>query len=251
MTTHELVRAELAERSPHARPRPFWCTECVQSTRALAGQPGPKRLPHTTRKSVPPQSTRTKLPQVMSSPQPHGMNRYKTNQARHNQPERRPGCTHIPAGGGLTTRTLNPPPTQLHRPPRRPGHRPRQASEGPSQGQCTHVKAKTPLMRGNAVPEVGLELHSSPRKHWALTETCGIRPDPTPARASPTPKVLTLSTPTFIHPSALPKNRVPLRERGFLPDYGRVRPVLVVGGAAGHERSLQCKERTIQQSRNS
>jgi len=96
-----------------------------------------------------------KSPQVMSSPQPHGMNRYKTNQARHNQPERRPGCTHIPAGGGLTTRTLNPPPTQLHRPPRRPGHRPRQASEGPSQGQCTHVKAKTPSDEGECCARGG------------------------------------------------------------------------------------------------
>jgi hypothetical protein len=56
---------------------------------ALAGQPGPKQLPHTTRKSVPAQNTRTNLPQVMSSPQPHGMNRYKTNHAHHNQPERR------------------------------------------------------------------------------------------------------------------------------------------------------------------
>ncbi len=58
---------------------------------ALAGQPGPKRLPRTTRKSVPPQNTRTNLSQVMSSPQPHGMNRYKTNRTQQNKSERRPG----------------------------------------------------------------------------------------------------------------------------------------------------------------
>jgi hypothetical protein len=61
--------------------------------------------------------------------------------------------------------------------------------------RCRRVKAKTPLTRGNAVPEVGLELHSSPCKHWELTETCGIRASPAGIRPDPTPTVLTLSTP--------------------------------------------------------
>ena len=95
---------------------------------------------------------------------------------------------------GLQPGHLNPPPTQLHRPRPRPGTG-RRASEGPEQGQCTHVKAKTPLTRGNAVPEVGLELHSLPRKHWAPPEKCGIRPGPNHIRRSPKPKVCTLYTP--------------------------------------------------------
>jgi hypothetical protein len=62
---------------------------------------------------------------------------------------------------------------------------------------CQHVKAKSPLTREYVVPEVGLELHSLPRKHWAPPETCGIRPVPTHIRPDPKPKVWTLSTRQF------------------------------------------------------
>ena len=60
------------------------------------------------------------------------------------------------------------------------------------------------------MPEVGLELHSSPCKHWELPETCGIRPDPTDVRPSPTPNVWTLSTPPILSikghtPTAAPR----------------------------------------------
>ena len=151
---------------------------------ALAGQPDPKRLPRTTRKSVPPQNTRTNLPQVMSTPQPHGMNRSKTNHARHNQPERRPGCPHIPAGGGPTARA-----------PKRPTdpathttsqaiaaarHQPRQASEGPNQGQCTHVKAKTPSDEGECCARGGTRTAFQP------LQTLGSRGNMrNPARSDP------------------------------------------------------------------
>jgi hypothetical protein len=95
---------------------------------------------------------------------------------------------------GPIARALTPPPTQFHRPPRQPVHRPHQAPEGPEQGQCTHVKAKTPSDEADAVPEVGLELHSSTCKHWTPSETCGIQPDPTHIRPSPKPKLWTMYT---------------------------------------------------------
>jgi hypothetical protein len=44
------------------------------------------------------------------------------------------------------------------------------------------------------VPEVGLELHSLPRKHWTPPKTYGIRPDPTHIQAKPKPKVWTMYT---------------------------------------------------------
>ena len=58
----------------------------------------------------------------------------------------------------------------------------------------THQKQKTPLTLEN-VPEVGLELHSNPCKHWNPQETCGVWPDPSPVRPNPKPDMLTLSTP--------------------------------------------------------
>jgi hypothetical protein len=44
------------------------------------------------------------------------------------------------------------------------------------------------------VPEVGLEPHSNPCKHWELQKTYRIRPRPAPVRPDPKPKVRTLST---------------------------------------------------------
>ena len=59
---------------------------------------------------------------------------------------------------------------------------------------CTHVKAKTPLTKGDTVPEVGLQLNSRPCKHWEPAETYRISLDPDPLRPSPRRKVWTLST---------------------------------------------------------
>ncbi len=59
---------------------------------------------------------------------------------------------------------------------------------------CTHVKAKTPLTRGYAVPEVGLERDSRSCYCWEVAETCGIRASPAVVRASPGRKVWTMST---------------------------------------------------------
>ena len=47
------------------------------------------------------------------------------------------------------------------------------------------------------VPEVGLELHSTPCKHWEVAERCGIRADPIDLQPNPKPKVGTLSTLPF------------------------------------------------------
>jgi hypothetical protein len=65
-------------------------------------------------------------------------------------------------------------------------------SEGPAEGQCPHIKAKTPLTGGHAVPKVGLELHSNPCRRWTPPETYAIRPDPTDVRPDPKPKLWTL-----------------------------------------------------------
>jgi hypothetical protein len=54
----------------------------------------------------------------------------------------------------------------------------------------TRQKQKTPVTWEN-VPEVGLELHSNPRKHCAPTETCGIRLHPTLSEAQGVPIVHT------------------------------------------------------------
>jgi hypothetical protein len=62
--------------------------------------------------------------------------------------------------------TLTPPPTHLHRPAAARPTPALIASEAPQRKLCTQVKAKTPLTRGYPMPEVGLELHSLPRKHW-------------------------------------------------------------------------------------
>jgi hypothetical protein len=49
------------------------------------------------------------------------------------------------------------------------------------------------------VPKVGLDLHSSPCKHWAPAETYGIRPSPPPpVRPHPKPRMWTVSTPPFL-----------------------------------------------------
>ena len=42
--------------------------------------------------------------------------------------------------------------------------------------------------QGKHAPEVGLGLHSLPRKHWEPGETCGIRPDSATVRPDPTPE---------------------------------------------------------------
>jgi hypothetical protein len=62
---------------------------------------------------------------------------------------------------------------------------------------CQRQKDKKPLTCENTVPEVGLELHSDPCKHWETAETCGIRSSPTDVRPVSTAKVWTLSTLSF------------------------------------------------------
>jgi hypothetical protein len=45
-----------------------------------------------------------------------------------------------------------------------------QRQRDPSRVNVHTLKQKTPLTRGHAMPEVGLKLHSSPRKHWTPVE---------------------------------------------------------------------------------
>jgi hypothetical protein len=82
------------------------------------------------------------------------------------------------------------------------------ASEGRHHKLCTHVKAKSPLARGSLVPEVGLEPHSNPCKHWELPKTYAIRANPADVRPSPAAKVCTMCTP----PNS-PLRRLPSTDR--------------------------------------
>ncbi len=65
---------------------------------------------------------------------------------------------------------------------------------GPIKGDLHTFRGPQAPEQGKHVPEVGLELHSSPCKHWAPAETCRIRPSPTHIRRSQKPKVCTLYT---------------------------------------------------------
>lgn len=60
---------------------------------------------------------------------------------------------------------------------------------------------KGPLTWEN-VPEVGLEPHSSPCKHWEVAETCRISASPAGVRTSPGTRVWTMSTLVAPQPDA-------------------------------------------------
>ena len=159
----------------------------------LAGQPQRETRTQPSKRHVEPEKTPKKFPQVMPSRQPEPMNRKAASrppqqlvkESRNPHPSKR--RAHQPG-----PRSRHPYIFIGHRGAR---HRPRPLSEGPDQGQCTHVKAKTPLTRGSTVPEVGLEPHSSPYKHWELPKTYRIRPSPADVRPSPRLNLLTMSTP--------------------------------------------------------
>ena len=132
---------------------------------------------------------------------------------KHSKARRRPNDPTSQQAEGPPARALNPPPTQLHRPPRRPGTGRDQRQRDPTRVNVHTLKQKPPLTRGNAVPEVGLEPHSSPCKHWTPPKTCGIRPSPAPVRPSPKPKVWTLSTPPILPTKGLPQTAAPRIDR--------------------------------------
>ena len=67
--------------------------------------------------------------------------------------------------------------------------------------------------QGKHVPEVGLELHSSPCGHWVPSKKFGIRPDPIDVRPGPKPKVWTLSTPRILPTRGLPQTAAPRIDR--------------------------------------
>ena len=68
----------------------------------------------------------------------------------------------IPASEGPPARTLNPPHTQPNRPPRRQQQTADNVRGTRKRGDVHTLKAKTPLTRGHAVPEVGLEPGANP-----------------------------------------------------------------------------------------
>ena len=102
------------------------------------------------------------------------------------------------AGGAPTSQDTEPatPHTCISSAAARPKPAPT-ASEAPQRKLCTHVKAKTPLAREYAVPEVGLELPSRHCRHWEPAKTCRIRSSPRAVGPDLRPKVWTLSTPRF------------------------------------------------------
>jgi hypothetical protein len=115
---HELVSAEIGQGGAPV----FYGITCTRvwtlCTPRLAGQtaadlsPGSQEGAHRDEKLW-------KLLQVMSSPQPQDMNRYKTHNTHRNQPGRRPDDPTSQQAEGSLARALIPPTTQLHRPPRR------------------------------------------------------------------------------------------------------------------------------------
>jgi hypothetical protein len=172
----------------------------------------------------------------MSSTHPRDMNRLRTNHGRYESRKE----TQIPqnaAGGGSTSQCFGPPLTQFHRRARRQPYSAAGLRGTRGESMSTHQKPKLPLTWEN-VPEVGLELHSSPCNHWEPLETCGIRPDPTPIRPSPTLKVWTLSTPPIRRFKGFQTNdRTPQRSgRSFLPLHQSKAPPGPERAAGGHVR---------------
>lgn len=105
---------------------------------------------------------------------------------------------------------------------------------------CQQEKDKKHLTCENTVPEVGLELHSSPYQHWAPPETCGIRRDSTPVRPSPAAKVCTMCTPQNGRSAKLTAaltSTSPASRSGLEPCKHRSKPVDTFGDEAGSERA--------------
>ena len=67
-----------------------WTRVWTLYTPPLAGQTATSFSPRPQEAANRGQESGRNFPQVMSSPQPHGMNRYKTNHAHQSKPERRP-----------------------------------------------------------------------------------------------------------------------------------------------------------------
>ena len=168
-------------------------------------------VPQTLRNKESGENIFKKSPQVMSSPEPHGMNRYQTNHAHQAKPERRPGDSTSQQAEGQPARAPDPATHTSEQATAAARHPPRQASEGPNKGQCAHVKQKPPLTRGNAVPEVGLELHSGPCNHWEVRKTKAIRASPTNVRPSPKRKSVDIVHTFFLLRFQLPRGH----HRGF------------------------------------
>jgi hypothetical protein len=142
-------------------------------------------------------------------------------QARPAQPARKENRTtaHPSKRRAHQPGHLNPPPTQLHRPPRRQVL-PRPASEGPDPGQCPHVKAKTPSDEGECCARGGTRTAFPPPQTLGSPGNVG---SPAPSGTSTTgpeaPSVYFVHTPnwpvpritTKPHPSSLDRRKSPLR----------------------------------------
>ena len=139
----------------------------------------------------------------MSSILPRCMDRCRPPRAHPTKPERgiaspQPSRqrAHQPA------RTLTPAPTQPNRRPRRQAQT-AASVRGTAEGECPHIKAKTPRARDYACPRWDSNRTPALTKSWAPAETCTIRPDPTTVRPDQRPRVWTLPTRRFPHPMYL------------------------------------------------
>ena len=67
-----------------------WTRVWTMYTPPLAGQTAASLSPGSKKQRIEAKNLEENSAQVMSSPQPQDMNRYKTNHAHQNKPERRP-----------------------------------------------------------------------------------------------------------------------------------------------------------------
>ena len=107
------------------------------------------------------------------------------NHGHQNQRERRTNTPTSQQADGPPAKDPDPATHITSQATAAPGTSHGQHQRDPGRINVHTLKQKPPLTRGNAVREVGLELHSCPCKHWELPETCGIPPDPTHIRPGP------------------------------------------------------------------
>jgi hypothetical protein len=118
------------------------------------------------------------------------------------------------------------------RPPTKTGPR-----RGPLVNSCT-IRGPQGPEQGKHVPEVGLELHSSPCKHWTPAKSSAIWPGPAPVRPGPKPRVCTLCTPSLFalrqpkKPETAEIRRLAGAEHARR-SWCRFRPVVTVGHTPG------------------
>jgi len=139
-------------KGPKCMPKSRPCTKvCTMCTPPLVGQTRDERTLHGSQQAAICGRSwkRIRLSHVVTTTSGH-----ERVTANNWPPESAKRTTHKPRfqqAEGPPARTLTPPPTQLHRPPRRQA-RTAASVRGNRRGKCPHIKAKTPLTRGYACP---------------------------------------------------------------------------------------------------